>query len=143
MIEGVTFTPLSIIATEGGDVLHGMKSSDIGYDGFGEAYFSSVNTDAIKGWKRHRQMVLNLIVPVGAVRFIMFDDRSGSSTTGHICEFILSYVNYGRLTVPPNIWLAFQGVAQEKSLLLNIANIPHDADEVDKIELDNIIFDWD
>ena len=60
MIEGVMFTPLYIVDTEGGDVLHAMKSSDSGYSGFGEAYFSTVESNAIKGWKLHREMVMNL-----------------------------------------------------------------------------------
>ena len=45
MIEGVIFTPLSIIDTEGGDVLHAMKSGDPGFFGFGESYFSTIESD--------------------------------------------------------------------------------------------------
>ena len=74
-INGVTTTPLSIIDTKGGAVLHAIKSSDYGYSGFGEAYFSTIEYNAIKGWKRHKEMVLNLIVPIGSVRFILYDDR--------------------------------------------------------------------
>ena len=48
-ISGVIVTPLSIINTKGGDVLHAMKSRDQGYLGFGEAYFSKVEPGAIKG----------------------------------------------------------------------------------------------
>ena len=48
-INGVNITPLSIIDTKGGDVLHAMKMSDHGYSGFGEAYFSTIEPQAIKG----------------------------------------------------------------------------------------------
>jgi len=66
-IEDVLITPLSIIDTVGGDVLHAMKCTDNGYNGFGEAYFSIINKGMTKGWKRHREMVLNLVVAVGEV----------------------------------------------------------------------------
>jgi len=142
MIDGVIFTPLSIIDTEGGDVLHAMKSGDTGFAGFGESYFSTVNPGAIKGWKFHREMVLNLVVPVGGVRFVIFDDRVCSETEGMFSEVLLSRKNYGRLTVPPKLWLGFQGVDQQDSLLLNIASIPHDPGEVELRALDEIDYDW-
>ena len=145
MIEGVILTPLSIIDTKSGDVLHAMKETDKGYSGFGEAYFSTIESGAIKGWKRHQDMVLNLVVPVGAVRFVLFDDRKESKTKGALEEIILSRSNnYGRLTVPPRLWMGFQGVGEneELSMLLNIANIPHDPDETDVKKLDKIKFDW-
>ena len=60
-ITEVTTTPLSIIDTKGGAVLH-----------------------AIKGWKRHKKMVLNLIVPIGSVRFILYDDRKNQNKKFHL-----------------------------------------------------------
>lgn len=141
-IEGVVLTPLKIIDTLGGDVMRAMKSSDPGYSGFGEAYFSTVVSGAVKGWKRHREMTLNLVVPVGTVRFVIFDDRAESSTKGQFDEVILSLNNYGRLTVPPKLWVGFQGMDQSPSLLLNVANIQHVPTEVDRIDLNEIEYDW-
>lgn len=142
MIEGVIFTPLSIIDVQGGDVLHAMKASDYGFNGFGEAYFSTVEAGAVKGWKMHHEMVLNLVVPVGSVRVVIFDDREGSKSKGNLDEVILSLSNYGRLTIPPELWVGFQGWCAEESLLLNIANIQHDPDEVSHKSLGSIDFDW-
>ena len=142
MIEGVVFTPLSIINTKGGDVLHAMKASDVGFSGFGESYFSTVEPGAIKGWKLHHEMVLNLVVPVGNVRCVVFDERVGSKTMGQFSEIVLSRKNYGRLTIPPKLWVGFQGVAGQDSLLLNIANIPHNPDEVERRALQEIDYQW-
>jgi len=142
MIAQVIFTPLSIIDTVGGNVLHAMKTSEPGYCGFSEAYFSTIDYGAIKGWKRHREMVLNLVVPIGAVRFVIFDDRPESSTSDQFWEVTLSRDNFGRLTIPPMLWIAFQGVDKRDSLLLNIANISHDPNEVDRIDLDSFKYDW-
>ena len=142
-INGVNITPLSIIDTKGGDVFHAMKISDHGYSGFGEAYFSTIEPDAIKGWKRHKQMVLNLVVPVGTVRFILFDDRDNQDNVNQFQEVTLSIEDgYSRLTIPPMIWVGFQGLGLQKSLVLNIANIEHSPEEVERKELAEIKFNW-
>ena len=140
MINGVITTPLDVIDTPDGNVMHVIKESSTGYVGFGEAYFSQVNNGAIKAWKRHKEMTLNLTVPVGKIRFVLFDDRDASSN--QFQEFIISKENYYRLTVPPMIWMGFQGLSGSGSILLNIANIEHSPEETDQKELDEINFDW-
>ena len=142
MIDGVLFTPLSIIEAQGGDVLHAMKSVDPGFSGFGEVYFSSIKPGSIKGWKLHSEMVLNIVVPVGVIRFVIFDNRKDSKTKGRFNDYVLSRKNYGRLTIPPGLWVGFQGRGAEESFLFNIANIPHNPSESMLKELDEINFDW-
>jgi dTDP-4-dehydrorhamnose 3,5-epimerase len=140
-ITEVTTTPLSIIDTKGGAVLHAIKRSDCGFAGFGEAYFSTIEHNAIKGWKRHKKMVLNLIVPIGSVRFILYDDRKNQNKKFQ--EVVLSLKSgYDRLTVPPMIWVGFQGLDIHSSIVLNIASIEHSLEEVDQKELDEIKFNW-
>ena len=82
-IEGVILTPLKKIIFSKGDVLHGIKKGDDGYVGFGEAYFSTINFGEIKGWNRHKEMTLNLVVPMGSVTFIIYDDREKSPSNGN------------------------------------------------------------
>ena len=140
-ITEVTTTPLSIIDTKGGAVLHAIKRSDYGFSGFGEAYFSTIEHNAIKGWKRHKKMVLNLIVPIGSVRFILYDDRNNQ--INKFQEVVLSLKSgYARLTVPPMIWVGFQGLDIHPSIVLNIASIEHSSEEIDQKELDEIKFNW-
>jgi len=140
MIKGVITTPLNIINTPGGEVMHAMKESSEGYAGFGEAYFSQVNNGFIKAWKRHQEMTLNLVVPLGRVRFVLFDDRNAVSN--QFQELVISADDYYRLTVPPMIWVGFQGLSDGGSMLLNIANIEHNPDEVDRKNLEQIEFNW-
>ena len=140
MIKDVLITKLDVIDAPGGNVMHGMKETSIGYSGFGEAYFSQVNESAIKAWKRHKNMILNLVVPVGKIKFVLFDDRDESNV--RFQEIIISRDNYCRLTVPPMVWMGFQGLSSEKSMLLNIANIEHDPGEVDRLEIDKINYNW-
>jgi len=140
MINDVIVTPLKIIDVPGGNVLHALKAEDSGYSGFGEAYFSTVESGAIKAWKRHRDMILNIVVPVGQIKFVLFDDRSDDKEEFH--EIILSKSNYCRLTVPPMVWMGFQGMSKNTSMLLNIASIPHDPHEVNRKFEEEIKYNW-
>ncbi len=137
-LDDILVTPLKRIPTPGGDVLHAIKCGDEGYAGFGEAYFSWVETGAIKAWKRHLSMTLNLVVPVGKVRFVFYLPDTAKpfrvEAAGQEC--------YARLTVPPGIWFGFQGLAAPQSLLMNLADIPHDPAEVERCEVSNINFIW-
>ena len=142
-LDGVLLTPLKIIDTPGGDVLHGLKQSDLGFNGFGEAYFSTVDKGVVKAWKRHHKMVLNMVVPVGTIRFVLFDGRPESTTLGKYQEIILSRNNYQQLTVPPMLWMGFQGVFEGTNILLNVASIPHRPDEADRLALEEIEYHWE
>ena len=76
------------------------------------------------------EMTLNLVVPVGAVRFVLYDDRDPEKR--RITEVILSLENYQRLTVPPKIWVGFQGVSNGLSTIMNFADIPHQPEESER-----------
>ena len=143
LIQGLRLSPLNIIQVSGGNVFHALKSSDASFNGFGEAYFSSVEYGAIKAWKRHREMTLNLVVPSGSIQFVVFDDRQTSSNKGVYYNVILSMNNYCRLTIPPMVWFGFQGIETGTNLLLNVANIQHDPQESDRKQIDDIRFDWE
>ena len=119
MIEGIIETQLKVIPSVDGNVLHGIRSTDKSFVGFEEAYFSFINKDHVKAWKCHKKMTLNLIVPVGKVKFVFIDNREEPSSFKKIHTFNLSQNPYTRLTVPPYIWFGFKGLARQ-NLILNI-----------------------
>ena len=135
-MDGVVLTPLKQIHHPKGDIYHAMKKSDVGFEGFGEAYFSTVNKGDIKGWKKHKIMTLNLVVPVGEIEFVIYDEY-----TKKFMNIYLSQQNYKRLTVKANKWMAFRGVG-EVNMLLNLASIEHDPTESINIDLNEIIYEW-
>lgn len=136
-LDSITVTPLRRIPTPGGDVLHGMKTMDSGYSGFGEVYFSWVEASAVKAWKRHLAMTMNLIVPVGQVKFVFYLEAGHQFRVEEIgCD------TYCRLTVPPGIWFGFMGLVQPQSLVVNVANLSHDPSEVERRELAAIQYAW-
>ena len=143
-IEGVILTPLKKIPFPKGDVLHAIKKGDEGYIGFGEAYFSTINFGEIKGWNRHKEMTLNLIVPMGNVTFIVYDGREKSPSYGNFNKIKLSpNFNYRRLTIPPGLWVTFKGNDKNTNLILNIASITHDPNELEKLDLDKIPYNFE
>ena len=141
MIEGIIETQLKVIPSVDGNVLHGIRSTDKSFVGFEEAYFSFINQDHVKAWKCHKKMTLNLIVPVGKVKFVFIDNREEPSSFKKIQTFDLSQNPYTRLTVPPYIWFGFKGLARQ-NLILNITNVMHDQKEVLRKNLNEIDFDW-
>ena len=141
LIKGVALTPLKIINVDSGDIFHAMKKDDFGFDGFGEAYFSSVNYKMVKAWKRHSKMTLNIIVPFGEIKFVLFDNRS-DAINKDFHEIVLSRKNYLRLTIPPMVWVGFQGISTNENILLNIANLPHDPREADQKDIKEFSYDW-
>jgi len=124
----IIVTPLKQIHVEGGNVFHALKNMDNGYHGFGEAYFSWIEQGSIKAWKRHLRMTMNLIVPVGNVQFVFITEEGNL-----LVREIIGENNYVRITVPPGIWFGFKGEYAPKSLVLNLASITHDPDEVERL----------
>ena len=135
-MDGVILTPLKKIYNPKGDIFHAMKKSDDGFSGFGEAYFSMIHKDEIKGWKKHKEMVLNLVVPLGAVEFIIYNDKKQD-----YFNVILSTTNYQRLTIEAGLWMAFRGI-EKNSMLLNLASIEHNPNESESIDLKDIKYEW-
>ena len=134
-MDGVILTPLKQIHNSKGDIFHAMKASDNGFSGFGEAYFSIVNQGEVKGWKKHIEMTLNLVVVIGEIEFVVYDDNSFYSVK-------LSKNNYQRLTVESGLWLAFRGISVE-NMLLNLASIEHNPDESVNIDMNVFDYNWE
>ncbi|MGP1359846.1 dTDP-4-dehydrorhamnose 3,5-epimerase [Campylobacter sp.] len=135
-MDGVILTPLKQIYNPKGDIFHAMKKSDSGYDGFGEAYFSTIHKGDIKGWKKHTKMTLNLIVCLGEIRFVVYDDLKD--------EFFsvkLSHQNYQRLTIKNGLWMAFEGLGED-NMLLNLANLEHNPSESISVNIDEIKYNF-
>ena len=137
-LNEINVTPLKRISTPRGDVMQAMKRTDPGYFGFGEVYFSWVDAGVIKAWKCHQRMTLNLVVLLGEVSFVFhLSDQKDDFRIENIGE-----KRYVRLTVPPGIWFGFQGKSLGRSLLMNVADLPHDPEEVLRKSVEEIQYDW-
>uniref|UniRef100_UPI004049046D WxcM-like domain-containing protein n=1 Tax=Flavobacterium sp. TaxID=239 RepID=UPI004049046D len=134
-MDDIKLLELKIISHPKGDLFHIIRKSSEGYIGFGEAYISSINYNDIKGWKKHNEMTLNLVVLSGEIQIVITDEINFKS-------FNLSLMNYKRLVVPPGFWMAFKGVSKGNNLLVNIANIEHNPFESESIEINHFNYNW-
>lgn len=144
MIEGVIVTPLRQILDERGKVMHMLRTTDPHFKGFGEIYFSTAYPGSIKGWHIHKIMTLSYAVPHGRIKLVMYDDRPGSPTKGEVQEIFMGQDNYCLVTVPPMVWNGFKGIGTEMAIVANCASIPHDPDEIDRMDPfdPSIPYDW-
>ena len=133
--NNITITKLKQFYLEDGDVLHALKSNENEYKGFQEAYFSKINPNKIKAWKRHLKMTMNLIVPVGNVQFIFYDKNKN-----FIDNIVIGESNYSRITVPPFTWFGFKCLSTYTSLILNLSDKLHDPKEVERMPLSFLNF---
>ena len=138
LIEGMTLTALRQIGDQRGAVLHMLRCDAPDFNSFGECYFSEVMPGAVKAWKLHRRMTLNLVVPLGEVRFV-FRTEDGRAQR----EEVIGVSNYVRLTVPPGVWFGLQGLAEPFSLVLNVADIPHEPEEVMSQRPEDFDYAWE
>ena len=122
-IPGVNYSTITPIGNPKGNILHALKKSDNTFVEFGEAYFTSIHSLTVKGWKKHKSMIMNLFVPYGEVTFFLHDEVLGITES-----YRTGQRDYGRLTIPAGVWVAFRGELA-KNLILNIASIEHDPDE--------------
>ena len=99
-------------------------------------YFSKINKGSIKGWKLHQKMTLNLVVPLGEVEFVFYDFKNEYKVVR------IGETNYSRITVPPQIWFAFKGLSSPGNLIMNIADIEHDPNEIERKSIEYIDHPW-
>lgn len=141
MIDGVVLKPLKIIPDPRGNIMHMLKSDAEGFAGFGEAYFTCIEPNAVKAWRKHTRATMQIAVPHGLVQIVLFDDRPESPTKGEIADVTLGpspEENYNLLIVPPGIWNGFRGESAATSIIANCSSLLHDPDEAERREVDDL-----
>lgn len=138
-VSGVVITPLKIIEDDRGAVMHMMRCDSVGFQQFGEVYFSLVKPGVVKGWKRHTEMTQNVTVPHGNIKLVIVDYRDGSATYNQSQTILLGWPShYCRVTIPPRVWYAFQAVSTTDAILANCADMSHDPDESQSMNLNEL-----
>lgn len=135
MIDGVRVSPRRVIEDPRGDVLHMLKRTDDVFTQFGEMYFSKIQPGQQKAWRRHREAISQLAVPVGTVHFVLMDDRATSHTRGERSDVTIGEYSYSLLTIPPMVWYAFENAGATTALIGSCSSLPHDPNESERREL--------
>jgi len=144
LIEGVQIVPLARIPDERGTVMHMLRATDPHFKQFGEIYFSTVYRDVIKGWHRHREMTLNYACVFGRVKLVLYDERSGSATSGELMEVFLGPDNYSLAIIPPEVWSGFKGMSEPFAIIANCCTHAHDPSRSTRLDplTNHIPYDW-
>lgn len=144
MIEGVSVIPLKQIPDERGKIMHMLRADDPHFEQFGEIYFSVVYPGVIKGWHLHKEMTLNYAVISGMVKLVLYDPRENSPTKGEIQELFIGEDNCVLVKIPTGIWNGFKGIGVKPAIVANCATIPHDPDEIMRLDplSKEIPYDW-
>jgi dTDP-4-dehydrorhamnose 3,5-epimerase len=144
-IAGLEIVPVKVFENEKGKLLHVLRCDSSFFEKFGEAYMSVTYPGVIKGWKYHKTLRQNFVVPAGTVKFVFYDDRIDSLTKGNIVEIETGESNYFLLKIPAQLWYSFKTISQTSSIILNCATEPHDPTESINLELsmaNNIPYHW-
>jgi len=120
-----------------GNILSFLKKGDSNFKKFGEVYFSWIHSNKVKAWKLHKKMTINLTVPYGDVKFVFFFKKSNKFRTINIGE-----KNCKMISVPPGVWFGFKGISKHSSLIVNLADLPHDKKEILRQKKNDIRFNW-
>ena len=121
----------------GGDVWHALKSTEESFQGFGEAYFSWVETEIDQGLEAASAND-NESCRTNRNGALVFCDLLNHSFR----EEEIGASNYARITVPPKSGLDSRECQTKPSLVLNLANLPHDPAEVERKMKEEIHFNW-
>ena len=109
------------------------------YTKFGEVYATNIKYKKIKGWKYHKEMISNIFIISGKVKFVIAQ-RNKHKTI--FLEFILNPKNYNHIYIPNKVFFAFIGMSKKESILLNFASIIHNDKESLNISLDEFNYQW-
>lgn len=143
LVDGVFIHKLNVINNAKGNIFHILKTNQLKNMEIGEIYISEIFYNEIKGWKKHSEMVLNLFVPVGNIKFVIYDDRLDSKTYGNYMEIIIGQSNYSRLVIPSGVFVSFKGLDSTRNLLINVASIEHNPSEAINLELSELNYKWE
>ena len=128
-IEGLVLYKKKQFQNEAGAVFHFLKKSDDHFQEISEVYFSFTNHGVIKGWKYHKEMEQNFVVPVGNMKFVFFDDRENSATKGNIFETVIGVENYYLIKVPARLWYSFSPTNNASAMITNATSVVHHPEE--------------
>ena len=144
-IEGVIIKPLKRFPDERGCIFHMLRNDDPIFEQFGEIYFSMVYPGVIKGWHLHKHMTLHYAVLQGMIKLVLFDDREESPSRGQLMELFVGEQNYCLVKIPPLIWNGYKGIAAKPAIVANCATLPHDPQEMERLDPFSIKipYDWE
>jgi dTDP-4-dehydrorhamnose 3,5-epimerase len=146
MINGVKIKKLKIIPDDRGRLMEILRSDDRLFEKFGQVYMTTVKPGIVKAWHMHRLQRDNFCCIVGKIRLGLHDTRKDSPTSGKTAEMTLSPEDPKLVSIPPNVYHGFKGMADEESIVINTPTEAYNHAKPDEHRIDpyknDIPFDW-
>jgi len=143
-IADVITTPLKVLLSKQGKVMHMLRADAEHYCGFGEVFMSASSHDCVKAWKAHKNSESFFAVVKGKAQFVLYDARKNSDSYGQIQEIISSPEAYQLIMIPRNIVYGYKGLSSEETLIMCLSTLPHDPEEIVRYAVDSqeIPYQW-
>mgnify|MGYP006426815509 CR=1 FL=1 len=141
-INGVVIEEPKSFVDERGKLLRMVRKDSPLFDNCSEIYFSVINPNVIKGWKKHLKMTQLFSCPSGNIKLVIFDDRPQSTSFQTYLEVNFGEQNHKLIKVPPGVFYAFKCESDIPAVMVNCANMIHDDNEVvhEAIDSDKISY---
>lgn len=136
-IAGVTTSPLKVLLSKEGKVMHMLRADAQEYCGFGEVFMSASSPNCVKAWKSHKNSESFFAVVRGKAQFVLYDVRKESGSYGLIQEIISSPEAYQLIMIPRNIVYGYKGLGSEETLIMCLSTLPHDPEEIVRYAVDS------
>ena len=135
MINGVQLTPLKVNTDDRGYLIV------IGSSGrtdapdlpiMREVYpVGDMTKGTIRAFHKHETLWDYFFISNGSAKFVLVDDRAGSSTKGEMNTFILTERNPSLLVVPAGVYHGWMSL-EDDTQMVSIANQPYDVKSPDE-----------
>jgi len=139
-INGVIVTPLLQIPDNRGTVKRFIRVDEMSHS-FAECYITTIYRDVIKGWHGYYTKTMNFAVVSGMAKFVLYDTREDAPTHEQIQELYLGDYNYCRVTIPPKVMNAIQGIS-DISVMAVVANEVFDEGITIRKTIEDIPYNW-
>lgn len=138
---------LKIIPDERGYLMEVLRRDDDLFREFGQAYVTVAYPGVVKAWHYHKQQVDNFTIVSGMAKFVLYDQRRGSSTSGEVNEFFVGDKQPMLIQIPQGVYHGFKAIGTDPAIALNIPDKEYDYEAPDEMRVDphdnDIPYDWD
>ena len=135
-IDGLLIRELRTLPDERGELCELYRSVwDIHDASVQHAYLATVRPGMVKGWVMHRSQEDRIAVLFGAVRWVWFDERPESPTSGNVVELTITERNRSAFVTPANVWHAVENVGETDAAFINMPSRPYNHEDPDKYRL--------
>ena len=77
------------------------------------------------------------------IKLVLYDDRKKVTLTEKYKKFFFLMKNHLLVSIPPYIWNGFTSADENLAVLANCSDIPHDKEEISRLDFNDPKFPYD